>query len=544
MNMSNNEDEIEYFTNQDIWGDVSIDLAFREKAQNHRSSIGLSGYSVCDDQFSELSYAHIQAVVDKIALQLLFFGLKAGDVMAVQLPNSIETQILYLACWQKGIVVAPLPALWREYDVKQALIRISPEAYICPILHDGFNYTDLMYQIGFDISSIKLLFSVGGNPIDGCISLDEFFAHRPTHDVNLLKPDDYPVVDANSTCLISFAKDDNDKEAPFYHSHNQLIAATKIFNSLAKPVLKNQITSPFPPTSMAVCALTIISWVLSDAKLTCYDGLMATEFQNIDIKDAIIYLPAAFDEPKLIEALFEQGLNKLVFIDKINAPAARRQIRNNILDVTVLGEYAFIPQLRNALDTQIQAKTYKYRLVNNVKDEVVLGQYRDHTQQKKWQISCSFLPTNIVKTEGKFNSNIEYATRSTNQKLDVGNMTLSYADIERELLGFHGVEDAAVLAIQDKLLGHRPVIAIVPKVGAVILHHELVEFLKNKQIAAYKIPHELYKIPNIPCDHNNNIIRLTSKQALLKLVGPQKTGGGDGLLAVQQELAALLADSG
>ncbi|PCI88729.1 MAG: hypothetical protein COB24_01835 [Hyphomicrobiales bacterium] len=543
MNMLNNEDEIEHFTKQNIWGDMSIDLAFREKAQNYRSSIGLSGYSVCEDQFSELSYAHIQAVVDKIALQLLFFGLKAGDVMAVQLPNSIESQILYLACWQKGIVVAPLPALWREYDVKQALIRISPEAYVCPILHDGFNYTDLMYQIGFDISSIKLLFSVGGNPIDGCISLDEFFAHRPEHDVNLLKPDDYPVVDANSTCLISFAKDDNDKETPFYHSHNQLIAAANIFNSLAKPAKKNQITSPFPPTSMAVCALTIISWVLSDASLTCYDGLMATEFQNIDIKDAIIFLPATFDEPKLIEALFEQGLNKLVFIDKINAPAARRQIRNNILDVTVLGEYAFIPQLRNALDTQIQAKSYKYTLVNNVKDEVSLGQYRDHTRQKKWQISCSFLPTNIVKTEGKYNSDIEYATRLTDQKLDVGNMTLSYADIERELLGFHGVEDAAVLAIEDKLLGHKPVIAIVPKVGAVILHHELVEFLKNKKIAAYKIPHELYKIPNIPCDHNNNIIRLTSKQALLKLVGPQKSNNGDGLLAVQQELAALLADS-
>lgn len=543
MNMLHNNDEINQFTAQNIWGDVSIDLVFRRKLQNDRSSTGLSGYSVCEDQFTKLTYAQIQAIIDKISQQLLFFGLKAGDVMAVQLPNSIESQILYLACWQQGIAVAPLPTLWRQNDVKQALIRISPEAYICPILHDGFNYAELMYQIGFDISSIKLLFSLGGNPVDGCIALDEFFAHRPTHDVSLLKPEDYPAVDANSTCMISFSKDDNGNEAPFYHTHNQLLAAANVFNSLANPQQNHKITSPFPPTSMATCAITTLSWVMSPASLVCYDGLMATEFQNIDIKDAILYLPATFDEQKLVNALFEQELDKLVFIGKINAANKSQNPRANILDVTTLAEYAFIPQMRSQQNQQIQAKTYQYSLINGAVDKIVLNQYENHTGQKKWQISSSFLPTNVGRTDGTFNSNIDYATNLIDQKLNVGNMTLSHADIERELLGFHGVEDAAILAIEDNLLGHRPIIAIVPKVGAVILHHELVEFLKNKQIAAYKIPQDLYKIPNIPRDYDNNIIRLTSKQQLLKLVGPQKSGGGDGLLAVQQELASLLADA-
>ena len=384
---------------------------------------------------------------------------------------------------------------------------------------------------------------MGGNHVDGCIALDEFFAHRPTHDVNLLKPEDYPVVDANSTCLISFSKDDNGNEAPFYHTHNQLIAAGNIFNSLAKPAQNHKITSPFPPTSLTICAITTLSWVLSEANLVCYDGLMATEFQNIDIKDAVIYLPTTFDEQKLVDALFEQGLNKLVFVGKINAAKKPQNLRSDILDITTLGEYAFIPQMRNQQSAQIHDTSYEFKLANNIVDKITLNQYENHSGRKKWQISCSFLPTNTVKTAGLFNSNIESNVSLTTQKLNVGNMTLSHADIERELLGFHGVEDAAILAIEDNLLGHRPIIAIVPKVGAVILHHELVEFLKNKQISAYKIPQDLYKIPNIPRDYDQNIIRLTSKQELLKLVGPQQTSGSDGLLAVQQELASLLADA-
>lgn len=545
MNMFENNDEIKRFTAQNIWGDTSIDMHFRLKTQNNRTKVGLSGYSVCDDQFCQLDYAQIRAIVDKISQHLLFSGLKSGDVMAIQLPNSIESQILYMACWQQGIIVAPLPSLWRQNDVKQALIRISPQAYICPILHDGFNYTELMYQIGFDISSIKLLFSLGGNAIDGCVALDELFSYKPSHDLALLKPDDYPKVDANSPCLISFSKDASGKEAPLYHTHNQLIAAANIFNCLAQPTSDHKITSPFSPTSMAICAITTVSWATSDAALTCYDGLMATEFQNIQIESAIICLPSAFDEPKLVEALFEQGLHKLVLIGKANAPKTFASVRPDILDITTFGEYAFVPQIRTAKASQIQSQTYKFKLSDGkIVDNIELNQYKTATGQLAWQIDCSFLPANITKTDGKYNSNIAYnASDTTDEKLDIGNMTLNYADIERELKSFHGVEDAAILAIHDNLLGLKPIIAIVPKVGAVILHHEIVEFLKNKQIAAYKIPLELYKIPNIPRDYDQKIIRLTSKQELLKLVGPQNGANKDGLLAVQQELATLLANN-
>lgn len=545
MNIFENKEEIELYTAQNIWGEASIDLYFRQKAQHNRRDIGLSGYSVCEDTHIQLNYAQIQTKVNKIAQELLFLGLNTGDIVALQLPNSVETQIIYLACWQQGIVVAPLPSLWREKDIKQALIRISPQAFIAPILHDGYNYTELMYQIALDISSIKSLFSLGGNPIDGCVALDDSFAHQPTHDVTLLKPNDYPRVDANSSCLVTFSKDSSGNNVPYYHTHNQLIAAANIYNSIAEPDQTNTIISPFPPTSMAICAITTVSWVISDCAMNCYDGLMATEFQDIATKSAIFCLPHTFDEPELVKALFEQGLDKLVFINKITDVNKPQNINSNVIDVTIFGEYIFIPQIRDKNHIHGQDHTYKYSLHDSTVDDYIqISQHENRESQYIWQISSSFLPTNIIKAQNKFNSDIPCEKKSNpTEKFYIGNMALNFRDLEQDILAFHGVEDAAILAIDDNLLGLKPVVAIVPKVGAVILHHEIVEFLKSKQHATYKIPQELYKTPSIPRDYRNNIIRYTSKKQLLDLVGPQHSTQADGLLSVQHELASLLASA-
>lgn len=545
MNIYENEDEIKQFTALKVWGTTSLDMCFRLKSYKNKDAIGLSGYSLCKDEFCQLSYSQIQNIIDKTSQHLLFSGLNSGDVVALQLPNSIETQILYYACWQQGIAVAPIPSLWRENEIKQALIRISPQAYIGPVLHDGFNYTELMYKIGFDISSIKFLFSLGGNPIDGCIALDELFDFKPKHNVSLLKPDDYPSVDANSTCLISFSKDQNGVETPYYHTHNQLIAAANLFNSVVKPIDAQKLTCPFAPTSLTICAISTVSWALSEAALVCYDGLMATEFQNIDIENTNLYLPSTFCEEKLVTALFEQGVHKLILIDKADSQPKNSFFHEGIIDVVSFGEFSFLPIVRTSEALQVNNGTYSFPLLRGeITDHIEVNQYSNDSNQLAWQIGCSFLPTNIIKKQGKLNTHIICSNPTTsNAKLNVGNMMLNFVDIERELLAFHGIEDVAILAFPDNLLGLKPIIAVVPKVGAVILHHELVEYLTKRNIPNYKIPQELYKIPNIPRDYENNVIRITNKNQLLKLVGPQNSGSSDGLLAVQQELASLLANA-
>ena len=46
-------------------------------------------------------------------------GLRQGQVLAVQLPNTIELAAAYLACWRLGIVISPLPVQYREHEINR-----------------------------------------------------------------------------------------------------------------------------------------------------------------------------------------------------------------------------------------------------------------------------------------------------------------------------------------------------------------------------------------------------------------------------------------
>ena len=65
--------------------------------------------------------------------RLLSLGLGRGDVLAVQLANSIELVEAYLAAWRLGVVVSPLPVQLREREVAAMCASADVAAYLsCP----------------------------------------------------------------------------------------------------------------------------------------------------------------------------------------------------------------------------------------------------------------------------------------------------------------------------------------------------------------------------------------------------------------------------
>ena len=534
-----NKEDVKHYNAAKIWGDASIDLLFREKTHNNLGLAGLSGYSICKDEVISFSYSEAQAIVNKTAEHLLFSGLNSGDILAVQLPNSVETQLLYLACWQQDITVAAMPSNWRKRDVEQALIRISPQGYIAAKIHDGFNFDELMFETAFNISSIRQLFSLGGSASDGCIALDPCFDVQQSHNINLLKPEDLAINNANGACFISFAKNGAGVNMPFYHTHNHLIAAANISMSLMRLDNQTKIINPFCPTSISTIVLSLIVWTLSNADLHCVDGIIATEFQDMAFKKAVLLLPKTFDEPALVDALFEQGLAKLVMLDKIQVQHLSSSDNADIIDILSVGEYGFIPFNRQKIETPIKPRQYDYFNENNdLLDGISLSVNGDY-----WQLSCSFMPLNCVTTELNILTDININANPNTQNLHIGSMNVNFLEIEQLLINYPGVDDVAVLVFKDKLMISKPVIAIVPKLGAVILQHEVVNYLKERKVAHYKIPNDLFKIPAIPRDHQGKITRATSREKLLKLVGPVKVTQGDNLVNIQQELATLLANA-
>ncbi len=79
-----------------------------------------------------------------------------------------------------------------------------------------------------------------------------------------------------------------------------------------------------------------------------------------------------------------------------------------------------------------------------------------------------------------------------------GGFNISAAEIENMLLGHPKIADAAAVAMPDEVMGERPCVYVVPKEGEMVTLDEVTSFMKDKDIASYKLPERLETIDAIP----------------------------------------------
>lgn len=100
-------------------------------------------------------------------------GLPANSVIAVQLPNTVEFALTVLAANRAGLVVAPLPLLWRQAELTAALNRTAARAIVTTSRVDGVVYADLAMNAAAEAFSIRHVCGFGNDLPEGMASLDQ-----------------------------------------------------------------------------------------------------------------------------------------------------------------------------------------------------------------------------------------------------------------------------------------------------------------------------------------------------------------------------------
>ncbi len=77
-----------------------------------------------------LTWAQLKSESDFLAARLVELGLGRGDVLGVQLPNAIELVEVYIAAWNLGIVISPLPMQYREHEFVQMAAEAEFAAFL------------------------------------------------------------------------------------------------------------------------------------------------------------------------------------------------------------------------------------------------------------------------------------------------------------------------------------------------------------------------------------------------------------------------------
>jgi len=102
-----------------------FDVSLRGRASELALDLGPAGGPV-----RTLTFGDIEARSNRIAGTLAARGVRAGDRLAVQLPNGPEFLDLFLACLKLGALLVPVNVLYREREVGHILTDAEPRALV------------------------------------------------------------------------------------------------------------------------------------------------------------------------------------------------------------------------------------------------------------------------------------------------------------------------------------------------------------------------------------------------------------------------------
>ena len=209
-----------------------------------------------------LTFAQADRAISALAAHFIESGLPVNSVIAVQLPNTIEFALTILAAYRAGLVVAPLPLLWRQSELTMALNRTSARAIVTTSRIDGIVYADIAMNAAAEAFSIRHVCGFGDDLPEGMASLDQAIARDSVVSRAVAQ-------DGRKAALISF---DLTAEGfrPVPRAHLGLIAGGLAISLESDVPQGATLMSAFSPMSFAGVAGSLALWLLSGGTLVLH----------------------------------------------------------------------------------------------------------------------------------------------------------------------------------------------------------------------------------------------------------------------------------
>jgi hypothetical protein len=257
---------------------ATLDDMFRRALQRRPDALALidppDRASFTDGPVRRLTYAQADRAISTLAARLKSFGLPTDSVVAIQLPNTVESVIALLAVVRAGLIAAPLPLLWRHADAAAALGRVAARALIgCQRIGDVV-HGDLAMHIAAETFTIRFLCGFGKDLPDGVMSVDDIFAVG----------DSPPAIErhgdaSDHVALVTFDIT-ADGIIPVARSHAQLLAGGLAVHLEARIAPDAVFLGALAGGSFAGLASTVLPWLLSGGTLVLHHPFAPAVFEQ------------------------------------------------------------------------------------------------------------------------------------------------------------------------------------------------------------------------------------------------------------------------
>lgn len=479
------------------------------------------------DSKTRLTWAQAKQWIDRFALHLVSLGTKKDDVIALQLPNVVELFLLRIACEKAGVLCAQMLRTFRHYEMEYILKRVEAVGVVIPWHFGGFDYFKMIQEIRPSLPNLRHILVCDDRVPEGATSIKEMVRQ--------------PIEDRYPSSHLEGRR--------FRETEVSSIAVTTGTTGLPK-LIENPICAYIKKTQSFSRALRLTSEDTIAVMSTGFGAVFLVGFCSAPKLGARIVMQEKFEAEEALRLIGEESLSVLSLVPSQAIVMARHPNLDNYdlssLRVILLSgarlnysegleieERLGCPVMQawssqestigcaTSLDDprEIRLTTVgkpsvdgdEIKLVDDAGKEVangevgeiwsrgpsgVSGYYRD--PDATWQVWTK---------DGWFKSGDlgridEYGNLAIiGRKTDViirGGQNISPAEIEGLLVGHPKVSSVAVIGMPDPVLGERACAYVAPEPGQELTFEDMVSFLREKHVAAFKLPERLEVMEKLP----------------------------------------------
>ncbi|MFO6496997.1 (2,3-dihydroxybenzoyl)adenylate synthase [Bacillus sp. z60-11] len=523
----------EKYRKEGCWRGETFGGMLRERADKHGSRIAIT----CGD--SHLSYKELDERADLLAAGFLKLGIQKEDRVVVQLPNTPEFFEVCFALFRIGALpVFALPS-HRQSEITYFCEFSEAAAYIIPDIYSGFDYRKLARQVSDKLPGLSRVIVAG--------DAEEFQALSDLY----AAPADLPEVSPGDVAFLQLSGGSTGLSKLIPRTHDDYIYSLRISADICRLDQKSVYLAVLPMAhNYPLSSPGVLGTLYAGGRVVLAQGPSPDEAFPLIEKEcvtitalvpplALIWLEAASARRHDFTSL--QVLQ--VGGAKFSAEAAGRV--KPVFGCTLQQVYGMAEGLVNytrlddpddiIIHTQGRPMSPfdEIKIVDENGREVEPGQtgelltrgpytirgyYKAEEHNAKAFTADGFYRTgDLVKVNSSGYLIVE--GRSKDQ-INRGGEKVAAEEVENHLLAHPGVLDAAVVSMPDEFLGERTCAYIIPR-STPPLPAELKAFLRERGLAAYKIPDRVEMVEAFPQTGVGKVSKKALRAAIAEKMMPK-----------------------
>lgn len=511
------------------WQDVSIPERLAASIARRPGKTAL----VCGEE--RITYAELGSRIERLAAQFVRAGLKPLDRVVLQLHNVPEFVYAYFGLIRAGAIPVMALRAHRHAEVRHFLSASGATGYVIPDVLRGFDYRAMAEEMRAACPALKQVF-VAGEPLRGQVGLGSLLEAATTNEETQATLGEVKL-DASEVALMLLSGGTTSLSKLIPRTHNDYV-----YNALQCGRLgglgEDSVFMPLLPLghnyNLASPGLmgalyhggTVVLAPSGDAEIV----FPLIERERVTVVPAAIPLvsgwlnsavPARHDLSSL--KVVESGGARL-------APELRARLRDKLRctpqEIYGTAEGLISMVRLDADDEAILQSSGKpvceddeIKVLDDDGREVPDGEPGELCVRGPYTIRGyynapeknreAFTPEGYYRMGDIVRKRARQLYTEGRRKdiINRGGEKISCDEIENYIFGHPKVKAVTLVAMPDETFGEKACAFVIPKPGETLAFDELIEFLKGKRIASFKLPERLEIVPEFPTSPVGKILK-------------------------------------